>query len=73
MTLSGMSFFDVNHRAFRPLWIRVLIVAVILGWTAVEMRGGNMGWAMIFGAAGLYLAWAFFVTFRPPDDGEGAP
>jgi hypothetical protein len=37
------------------------------------MRGGNMGWAMIFGAAGLYLAWAFFVTFRPPDDGEGAP
>ena len=61
-----MSLFDVQTPFFRPLWRRLAVTAVCLAWTAVEIATGEVMWAMIFGAAGLYLAWQFFVAFRPP-------
>ena len=67
--------FDFNHPFFRPLWIRVLIVASCLGWTAVEILGGSPGWAMLFGAVGLYAGYAFFFDFHPrePESKEPRP
>jgi hypothetical protein len=62
--------FDFNHPFFRPLWLRVLIVAACLGWAVVELAGGSPFWAILFGAIGLYAAYGFFVAFnpRPPED-----
>ena len=62
-------FFDLNHPFFRPLWIRVLVVALCLGWSVFEFAGGAPMWGILFGAVGLYSAYGFFVVFnpRPPE------
>lgn len=66
-----MKFFDVSHPMFRPLWVRIVVVAVCLGWAAVELSSNSVFWAILFGSAGAYLAYAFFIAFdTPPDDGD---
>lgn len=42
---------------FAPLWRRVVIVGLCLGWAAFEVVTGSPGWALMFGAAGLYAAY----------------
>ena len=65
-----MKAFDVQHPFFRPLWRRLLVVALCLGWATFELRHGATIWAAIFAAIGAYLAWQFFLAFDPPDDHE---
>jgi hypothetical protein len=57
--------FDFNHPFFRPLWIRVLVVALCLGWAAFELLSGNPFWAILFGGIGAAAFWGFFVNFNP--------
>jgi hypothetical protein len=60
-------FLDLNHPFFIPLWRRVLVVAACLGWAAFEFLGarGSPFWGILFGAIGLYAAYAFFLNFHP--------
>ncbi|HMQ57486.1 MAG TPA: DUF3329 domain-containing protein [Rhizobiaceae bacterium] len=60
--------FDFNHPFFKPLWIRILVVAFTLGWALFELSMGATFWAMLFGAMGLAALWGLFVTFNPRDD-----
>lgn len=60
-------FLDPSHPFFRPVWVRVAVVGLSLGWAVVELVFGSPGWAMLFAAAGLYALWVF-VT-----DKAGAP
>jgi hypothetical protein len=60
--------FDLDHPFFRPLWIRVIIVALCLGWALFEIASGSPFWAILFGAIGLFAAYRFFVTFNPRDE-----
>ena len=60
-------FLDTTHPAFRPLWVRVLIVAICLGWAAVEFVTGSGLWGAVFLGLGVYAGWGFFVTFRSGD------
>lgn len=60
--------FDLDHPYFRPLWIRLLIVAVALGWAVVEFATGSPFWGILFGALGVYAAYRFFVAFNPRDE-----
>jgi hypothetical protein len=64
-------FFDVQVPFFIPLWRRVVTVAACLGWAALELWWGNPGWALLFGALGLYCAHQFFIAFDPKDDHDG--
>ncbi len=48
--------FSLQDAFYRPLWIRVAIVAVCTIWALFEYLNGSPGWAMLFGAVG---AWAF--------------
>ncbi len=59
--------FDFDHPFFRPLWIRLLVVALCLGWAAFEFASGSPGWALLFGGVGLLAAYRFFVAFDPRD------
>jgi hypothetical protein len=68
-----MSLLDVRHPWFNPLWRRLLTVAAVLGWTAVEIAGGNLFWAILFGSAGLWLAWQFLVVWKPQPDRKDPP
>ena len=60
--------FDLQVAFFKPLWIRLAVVAVCLGWAAVEFWTGSTGWALMFGGVGLWSAYEFFVVFNPKDD-----
>jgi len=57
--------FDLDHPFFRPLWIRVVIVAVTLGWALFEFIAGAPTWGGLFGAIGLYVTYKFFFDFNP--------
>jgi hypothetical protein len=62
-----MKWFDVQHEWFRPIWRRVIVVALCLGWAIFEIIGGSPFWAILFGAMGLYCAHQFLWAFNPPD------
>lgn len=68
--MSGRGFLDVRTPFFRPAWRRALITGFSLAWAAVEASNGNVFWTILFGAAGLYLVWAFFIAW---DDSAVAP
>ncbi len=51
---------DPNHPFFTRLWVRILCVVLPLLWAGVEFSNGAMGWALLFGAAGIYLLYALF-------------
>ncbi|WP_313030972.1 hypothetical protein [Brucella sp.] len=42
-----------------------MILGSCLAWAAFEVSMGAIGWAMLFGALGLWSAYRFFVTFDP--------
>jgi hypothetical protein len=59
-------FLDVQTPFFHPLWRRVLVTAICLGWAVIEIASGAVFWAVLFGAAGIHLAWQFFFVFELP-------
>ena len=65
------SAFDLRHPFFRPVWRRVLVVAICFAWASVEYSNGAEIWAMIFAALGGAAAWQFFIDWKDPDDGDG--
>ncbi|RMD89246.1 MAG: DUF3329 domain-containing protein [Alphaproteobacteria bacterium] len=58
-----MGFFDLDVPFFLPLWRRVVVVVLCLGWGAWEFVSGAPFWGVLFGAAGLYCAWALLIAF----------
>ncbi|MFV0359001.1 DUF3329 domain-containing protein [Tropicimonas sp.] len=63
---------DLQQEFYRPLWIRVTIVVLCLGWGAVEFISGAPFWGVVFGGIGLFAAHQFFIAFDPekPDEPE---
>ena len=65
--------FDVKHPFFRPLWRRIVVVTGCIAWALVELLStGSPFWAILFGAAGLWCAYQFFVVFDPADYADDA-
>jgi hypothetical protein len=54
-------FIDRDHPMLRPLWVRVLLVALCAGWAIFEFATGSAMWGVVFLALGGYAAWAFFL------------
>ena len=63
-----MQLIDPNHPAYRPLWARILIVAVCLGWALVEITTGDPFWAVLSGGAGIYAAYMLFWNYKPQSE-----
>ncbi|WP_323717799.1 hypothetical protein [Paracoccus aminovorans] len=55
---------DPRHPFFRRLWVLVLCVLLPLAWAGVELAAGSPLWALLFAAAGLYLAVTLLVPRR---------
>lgn len=72
-----MKLFDMDHDWLRPLWVRVLIVAVAGGWGVFEWVNEQHVWATIFLVMAAYAFWSFFLSPAAPsqrdEDGEGGP
>jgi len=58
---------NVRHPWFRPLWTRVLICALVWVWTVTEFARGAPFWGILFGAAGAWLVYQYFIVFDPKD------
>ncbi|MFB2532765.1 hypothetical protein ACEYYB_09000 [Paracoccus sp. p4-l81] len=56
---------DPQAPFFRPLWVRILVVAVPLVWAVVEFAAASPGFGLIFGAAGAYLFYQLFLRGHP--------
>jgi hypothetical protein len=71
------TFLDVSHPWLKPLWRRALLTGAVLAWTAFEFSRGAVFWGILFGAAGLWLAYKYFIAFDPKDyersDPDAAP
>lgn len=54
----------------RPVWLRILLVAVCVGWGLFELVSGSIGFALVFLGFGAYLGWRLLVTYSPdtPED-----
>ena len=68
-----MQLIDPKHRFYRPLPVRIAIVAVCLGWAIVEATTGEPFWGIIVGALGAYSAWMLLLNYRPEPDAPIAP
>lgn len=65
-----MKFFDFNDPFFKPLWLRIAVVALAAGWGGFEFYSGATFWGTLFvGAAGLAF-WGLFVTFNPREPAD---
>ncbi|MBT8418473.1 MAG: hypothetical protein KJO42_13625 [Silicimonas sp.] len=67
MSNRKQNLFEVRHPFFRPLWRRVLVTSLCLGWALVELANGAGVWAALFGVCGVYLFVQFFIRFDPAD------
>jgi len=57
--------FDLNHPFFRPLWLRVVVVVLCIGWALFEFATNSPFWGTLFGGLGVYAVWGLFITFNP--------
>ena len=60
-----MQILDPTHPFFKPLWRRVAIVAVTLGWAGFEFSTTSVLWGMLFGALGVYCLLQLIVFYDP--------
>lgn len=56
---------EVRHPFFRPLWRRIVLSVLLVGWTIFEISGGNTLWALLFGAIGVFCIYEFFFIYDP--------
>ena len=61
----ALKFFETDHPFFKPLWIRILVVAFAACWGIFEFASGSAFWGVLFlGMAGIAF-WGFFIDFDP--------
>ena len=68
---SLLKLFDLHNPFFKPLWIRLLLVAFCFGCGVFEVSNGTYGWAAIFAVIGALAIWQFFIS--PPEDWSAGP
>ena len=68
-----MQLIDPKHHFYRPLYVRIAIVAVCLGWAIVEATTGEPIWAIAVGAVGVYAAWMLLLNYTPSSEDAAAP
>ena len=57
---------DVDHPFFKPLWRRVALVVFCMAWSVFEFWNSAPFWGVLAGGMGLYAAWMFLWTYKPP-------
>lgn len=48
---------------FRPLWRRVVVVAIAAGWAVVEASAGQAMWAMLAAAMAVWGVWSLLLRY----------
>jgi hypothetical protein len=64
---------DTELEWFRPLWLRVLVTALVAAWFAWEtLINRDQLWMIITGAALAYAVWNLFIAYKPPPPKKAA-
>ena len=58
--------FNLQDPFYRPLWLRIGIVALCAAWAVFEVANGSPGWGLFFAAIGGWAGWQFFVVWTDP-------
>ena len=67
-----MRMFEMRVPFFFPLWRRIVVIAICVGWAGFELISGEPIWAILFVAAGATAAWQFFFSGWPDNrDSQG--
>lgn len=64
--IGGHLIKDSEHPFFRPLWRRVVVVAVCLVWAVFEFAVGEPLWGVIMMGFAGYAIWQLFISYAPP-------
>lgn len=59
-----MALFDFDHPFFDPLWRRIAVVVVCVGWGLFEFASGALPWGMLFIAIGGVAAYHLLIARR---------
>lgn len=57
----AMKGFDFEHPFFDPLWIRIVVFGLCMGWGLFELILGAPFWAILFWGLGVWCGHSFFV------------
>jgi len=52
---------DLEHPFFKPVWVRIAVVAVCVLWGLFELSQGNGLWAVVFIGMGAICGYRFSV------------
>lgn len=68
-----MTILDLKNDFYRPLWIRVALLAIMFGWGAFEFLNGAPLWGVIFAGVGVValVQWFFSDWARETKVGSG--
>lgn len=61
-----MTYIDTNHPFYRPLWVRLLIVAACTVWATIEFYYNQPFWGTIVGGIAIYGAYTLLYAYKPP-------
>jgi hypothetical protein len=64
MPLLRLALSDRDVKFFRPLWIRVLVTAIVAAWFLAEtLLGHELLWIGVTAAGLVYCIWNLFLRF----------
>ena len=66
-----MKIFDFDHPFYDPLWVRLLIITIVFGWSVFEYVIGEPIWSVVFLVAGVWCTYCFFFSKKKNQDGAG--
>lgn len=64
---------DNQHPFFRPLWRRLVVVAICVAWSAIEFAMGTPFWGTLAGGMAIYGVWVFLINYKPVDETAQPP
>ena len=56
---------ESDHPFYRPLWVRIALTAVVIGWSVLEWTHGEAFWGVLTAAASAWAIWTFFLGYDP--------
>ena len=57
-----------RHPWFAPLYRRIAVVAICVGWLGLEIYGGEQIWTLFAVAVTGYAVWSLLISYRPPPE-----
>ena len=66
-----MAFFDADHPFYDPIWRRVAVVGVCVGWGVFEFATNAPIWGLLFVGGGAIAFYQLFIARGAGEEGSG--